>query len=199
MDCQGFRELISASLDGEATPLELTAIADHLETCAGCRQYEEKARLVVTAVRVGEAPLVPDQTETILRLFNRPEVPFRLDLLRVLVGTLGAMRIVAALSLFEAALSGDSSHVGTELAAMEVAIGFGLIFAAVRPARSGALVVVLAVLAVATVFGAVADAAAGRVGWTDELVHLVDAAGAVILWRLSTRPLGRSGRVPIAA
>jgi hypothetical protein len=61
------------------------------------------------------------------------------------------------------------------------------------------LVVVLAVLAVATVFGAVADAAAGRVGWTDELVHLVDAAGAVILWRLSTRPLGRSGRVPIAA
>jgi predicted anti-sigma-YlaC factor YlaD len=199
MDCQGFRELISARLDGEATTLELSALADHLETCAACRQYEEEARSVVTAVRIGEAPMVPDQTGAILQLFNRPEVPFRVDVLRVIVGTLGAMRIVAALGLFAAAFSGDSSHVGTELAAMEVAIGCGLIFAAVRPARAGALAVVLTVLAVATVFGGVADAAAGRVGWTDELVHLVDAAAAVILWRLSTRPGRPHRRVSIVA
>ena len=43
------------------------------------------------------------------------------------------------------------------------------------------------------------DAAAGRVGWTDELVHVVDAAGAVLLWRLSTRTGSGPARVPIAA
>jgi predicted anti-sigma-YlaC factor YlaD len=199
VDCQGFRVLISANLDGEATPLEEAAVSDHLRTCAECRRFEEESRSVVTAIRVGEAPVVPDQTAAILQSFDRTDVPLRVDILRVLVGTLGLMRIVTALGLFADAFAGMSSHAGTELAAMEVAIGFGLIFAAARPARSGALVVVLAVLALATVMGAVADVTAGRVDWANELIHVVDAVGAVLLWRLSTRPGSESRRRPITA
>ncbi len=199
MDCQDFRVLISAGLDGEATPLEEAAVAEHLATCAECRRFEDESRAVVTAMRVGEAPVVPDQTAAILQSFDRPEVPLRVDILRVLVGTMGLMRIVTALGLFADAFAGVSTHAGTELAAMEVAIGIGLIFAAARPARSGALVVVLTVLALATVLGAVADVTAGRVDWADELIHVVDAAGAVLLWRLSTRPGSGSRRLPITA
>jgi predicted anti-sigma-YlaC factor YlaD len=200
VDCQGFQLLISARLDGETNDLEDAALSEHLAKCSACREFEGEAGSLVARLTIKEAPLVPDQTARILQTYHRPRVSFRYDLLRVLVGTLGLIRITAAIGLFSAGFSGvTGGHVGTELAAAEMAIGVGLVFASVRPARSGALAVVLAVLAVATVFGAVMDASAGRVGWVDELAHFVDALAAISLWRLSTRTGSGHRRTPATA
>ena len=51
MDCERFREQLSASLDGELTEQERTEVSAHLVSCAACRQYRESLRRTVKQVR----------------------------------------------------------------------------------------------------------------------------------------------------
>jgi predicted anti-sigma-YlaC factor YlaD len=39
MSCDGYREIASARLDGEATPEEVGSLERHLTGCAGCRRW----------------------------------------------------------------------------------------------------------------------------------------------------------------
>jgi anti-sigma factor RsiW len=49
--CQDFVELVTAYLDG-ALPSELDALVEqHVEECAGCREYLSQMRLTIGALR----------------------------------------------------------------------------------------------------------------------------------------------------
>ncbi|MBC3191141.1 zf-HC2 domain-containing protein [Pseudonocardia sp. C8] len=60
MTCQQCREVVSASLDGEAGAADRAAAAAHLEGCPACRAYAEGAERVGRLARVGPAEQVPD-------------------------------------------------------------------------------------------------------------------------------------------
>jgi len=199
MDCTGYRELISAQLDGEVTEVERSALRDHLNACQGCRSFEADAVVVNRAVRVVPSPVVPDQTAVIMRAMALPARSLSGDLLRAAVAALGLARIASAVALFVSVVAAGSSHTSMELAAADLAIGAGLVLVAARPELASGLVAVLVVLAGATVFGGAGDVIAGRVAWNSELLHVVDAAAALLVWRLSLRRLRSRGRIAIPA
>ena len=199
MDCTGYRELISARLDGEAGELEVHSLDDHLGRCVACRRYEQEASSLHRRFRVAAVGAVPDQTASILATISAPHSTFGNDMLRALLAGLGVAKIAAALGVLLGVIAdGTTAHTGTELAAVDLAIGAGLLLAAWRPARSTGLVPVLAVLAVATLLGGITDLAAGRVTLGSEAFHLFDGVGAVLVWRLSLPYAHRRRRAPIA-
>ncbi len=193
MACNDFRELISASLDGETTDVERNTLGSHLSGCASCRDYEATASALHRQFRIAAVPAVPDLTAPILAAMATPAPTFRTDLLRALTAGLGVTKIATALGLFIAAFGSTGVHSGTELAAVDLAIGVGFLLAAWKPERATGLVPVLAVLAIATLVGGAADVAAGRVAASTEAFHLLDGVGAVLVWRLSA-PYARAKR-----
>jgi anti-sigma factor RsiW len=70
MECRDWRERISASVDGEASPEEARRIEAHLEECAECRDLERKMRAVGVGVARAEGVVPPDFRE---KLFSRME------------------------------------------------------------------------------------------------------------------------------
>ena len=199
MDCTDYRELISAHLDGEAAESEQALMYTHLAGCDSCRRFEADGHALNRGVRLAASPNVPDQTASILRAIGTPKRSLASDLLRALVAALGLARVAQALVLFVTASGSGGSHARIELAAAELAIGVGLILVAVRPALGAGLVGVLAVLAAATAVGGAGDVISGRVALNGELLHLIDALAALVVWRLSVhRPRPRR-RVAVIA
>lgn len=70
MECRELREIISLSLDGEASPEEARLVLNHIEGCAGCRAFERKMRAIGTGVSKTEGAVPPDFRE---KLFARME------------------------------------------------------------------------------------------------------------------------------
>ncbi len=66
MDCQGYREVLSACLDGEAGDDERAAAEDHLAGCASCRAFADGADRLGRLARVGPADPVPDLADRVL-------------------------------------------------------------------------------------------------------------------------------------
>ncbi|MEQ3554273.1 zf-HC2 domain-containing protein [Pseudonocardia nematodicida] len=60
MDCQQCRDLVSASLDGEASGAERAARDEHLARCADCRAFAGAAERITRLARVRPAEPVPD-------------------------------------------------------------------------------------------------------------------------------------------
>lgn len=73
MTCQQCREVVSATLDGEAGPAERAAADAHLAGCAACRAYEGSARWLGRLARVGPAEPVPDLADGLLRTLGISE------------------------------------------------------------------------------------------------------------------------------
>jgi Putative zinc-finger len=74
MRCSDVRVELSARLDDEIDRATSLALDDHLATCADCRAYEERLRLLTRAVRLQPADAVPDLAPRIMRSV-RHEVP----------------------------------------------------------------------------------------------------------------------------
>ena len=75
MDCEACREVVSARLDGEATPAEEAAADAHLEGCADCRRAGSGAARITRLLRLHPTPAGPDLTDRVLgRAFPDPVV-----------------------------------------------------------------------------------------------------------------------------
>jgi len=66
MDCQQCRDVVSASLDDEATPAERTDADAHLSGCDECRRYAASAERVTRLGRVRPIGDVPDVVTPLL-------------------------------------------------------------------------------------------------------------------------------------
>ncbi|BBG01003.1 putative zinc finger protein [Pseudonocardia autotrophica] len=66
MDCQQCRDVVSASLDGEATADEQAGADAHLLGCDACRRYAASADRVTRLSRVRPAGDVPDVVTPLL-------------------------------------------------------------------------------------------------------------------------------------
>src|SRR5579863_9743924 len=75
MDCDRYREALSAQLDGEDLGLPAPALEDHLRGCRGCRMWADRAVAATRALRLRTPDPVPDLTASILAaIADRPTV-----------------------------------------------------------------------------------------------------------------------------
>jgi hypothetical protein len=70
--CEAAELELSARLDGENDRRLDAAVAEHLETCASCRAFEEGARRIRVAARVRSASDVPDLVPQIMEAVRAP-------------------------------------------------------------------------------------------------------------------------------
>ncbi|MCU1373539.1 MAG: putative integral rane protein [Actinomycetia bacterium] len=144
MECSSCRDVVSAQLDGEATPEEVAEAEHHLATCAPCRSYRAEVTRLHRAVRVAAAEPVPDLSVAILAA--HPPIGTRVDA-EVGVWRLGLVLVALAQIVAAVAhLGGD--HIARDQASWEAALAAGFAWAAWRPARATGLLPVTAVLTV---------------------------------------------------
>ncbi|WP_432978344.1 zf-HC2 domain-containing protein [Dactylosporangium sp. CA-233914] len=202
MECEQYREALSARLDGEDEPIEPALVDAHLAACAPCREWEREARSVTRLVRLQPMTATPPPAESLLAGFRAPSPrrPRRLVLvLRVLLGAFGAAQFVLGIAQAATAASTNhlhgAGHVFHESAAWNVAIGAGFAWIATRRATpAGALPMLTAFVALLALLSA-SDLMNGTVETTRLISHAFVLAGYAIVVALS-RPALDPGRPP---
>ncbi|MBB4684143.1 putative anti-sigma-YlaC factor YlaD [Amycolatopsis jiangsuensis] len=188
MSCEIFREALSARLDGEAGPLPEDQVDAHLASCAACRSWYERSATLRRSMLVRAAPPVPDLTARIMA--ETPAPPREKWALRVALALVGLVQCGLAFAqllgmdpgMHDAHSGFMEGHLLNESAAWNLAVGVGLLWAALRTrAASGLLpmitgfVVVLAVLTTGDLLG-------DRVTAARVLSHTFLVVGLVLLF-----------------
>ncbi|GAA0739960.1 zf-HC2 domain-containing protein [Dactylosporangium roseum] len=223
MECERYREALSARLDGEDEPIEPGLVDAHLAGCVACRRWERDAQAVTRLVRLQPVVATPLPVERLLAGFTAPRRQaaaarqqqqeqheqqeqqrnrhrrLLVQVLRVLLGAFGAAQFV--LGIAQAATSAttthvhDAGHLFHESAAWNVAIGAGFAWIATRRATpAGALPMLTAFVALLALLST-NDLVTGRVETSRIVSHAFVLAGYVIVLALS-RPGLDPGRPP---
>jgi len=190
---------VSAWLDGEDVPVDDDAIAEHLARCAACAAYEVEAQRLHRQVRIAPARPLPDLTGRVMAAVAE-EAVVRRRLWWQWLTTRGALAAVGLAQLVLAipvlVLGHDEqapAHVAHELGSFGLAIGLGLLLAAARPKLAAGMLPIVAIIAALLLLTAGSDLALGRTQLSDEVPHLLDLAGFLLLWRLVKVTAGPGG------
>jgi predicted anti-sigma-YlaC factor YlaD len=188
MNCERWQEAISARLDGEVSPIEVTLVDAHIGTCASCQVFQAVAQETQRRSRIREAEPQPDLSRRLAklgRIADRARVWWLVRLALALV----AIEIIV-LAVPDLLGHSDVPHEARHLGAFSVAYAAALLVAVVRPARARAVLPIAIVLGVALLLTALVDLFNGRVPAIDETLHIPQIISAVLLWLLA-RPAGR--------
>jgi predicted anti-sigma-YlaC factor YlaD len=195
VDCDAWREAISAAIDGEAAGVDPRLVDAHLAHCPDCRQFRDAADRSRRTSLVQPAATMPDLARQVTRRAAIVDRASRWSLARALLAVV-ALDIVA-FSL-PALVLGDeqntSTHSARHLGAFTAAYGVGLLVVVVRPARARTMLPVAMVLAGALVITAIVDLATGHVPLVGETQHLPEVLSVVLVWLMtvpSPRPFAR--------
>ncbi|MEV1331363.1 zf-HC2 domain-containing protein [Micromonospora costi] len=210
MECEHWREVLSAQLDGEETRAERAGADEHLSTCADCRRWLDRAAAVTRRARLSLAAPTSDLTSAILAALPAPRASRRRARLvvglRAVLGLIGALQLALGLAQIgrgpgathdHAAGEGilSAGHLWHEAAAWNVAIGAGFLFVAARRTPSTGLLPMLSAFVGTLVLLSVNDLVTGRVEPTRLVSHAFLLAGYAIVVALS-RPRLRPGGPP---
>jgi predicted anti-sigma-YlaC factor YlaD len=186
VDCDTWREELSAIADGEDSGVDRRLLDAHLARCAGCLAFRRDAHAVRRAFAVAEAEPMPDLARRVTRLDRVADRASRWGLLRLLLGVVAVQVIVLSLPALVLGEEPDTSaHGARHLGAFSVAFGAALLLVVWRPARARSILPVGATLAGALVITAVVDVAEGRVPLLGEAVHVPEVIGVVLVWLLA--------------
>jgi predicted anti-sigma-YlaC factor YlaD len=195
MDCNAYREAISARIDGEDTGLEPVAVDSHLAACPACRSWAERAVAVTRSARVGLAEPIPDLTFQIMAALKprrhlripvkpapgaSPTMIARLGLLMVACG-----QVFVALPALLGHDAGAPVHVAHEQGAWALALAVGLLVVVARPGRAAALLPFVAALVAGLAITMAVDISAGRTQAAAEAPHGLAFLGLGLLWVLA--------------
>lgn len=177
MDCDTARiEISSAIDDGIAVSV---AVADHVDRCPACRQWQEGAH----QLRRATLRSVTDETTEV----GVTGVPQRFTVhrwIRVALGWAGVLLVVWNVVDMFAAGSGSAIHLERHQAAFAVALGLSFLFVAWRPDRAYGMVPFAATFALALTISAVIDLVNGASTPLRESAHLIEILGLILLWVL---------------
>ncbi len=184
MDCEAARSSISARVDGELpTPLEPQLDLD-LDDCAGCQAWEERAFALRRSVAMRQPPMPADLNTRLIARLGVPD-PGAGQWVRYALGVVAATITILNLPLLLGLSSNTAGHDSRHLGTFGVALGVGLLWAALRPERANGLVPLAAALAGATMIGAFVDLASGEATALAESSHVLELIGLALLWHLS--------------
>jgi predicted anti-sigma-YlaC factor YlaD len=208
MRCEDCRDAISARMDGEDTGVEPGVVEHHLEGCAACRAFSERAAHVTRLTRIRPAEDLPDVLPGLLAALDAGEsrpAPRRTrrsiarDAVRAALAALAVGQLALAVSGVIAAtgagpdqFAGASmAHFSHESAAWNLALGVAFGWAATAPRRAGGLVPVIGAFVALLVTLSTLDVLAGHVTAGRLLGHLPVIAGLALL--LLHARIGRGG------
>ena len=199
VECDRWREAISARLDGEDPGIDPALVDAHLARCAGCRAFAtRRRRRPPRPSGSASAPDVPDLSRRVRKAVALADRAGRWSVVRALLVVVAVQ--ILAFSL-PALVLGDeqdtAAHAARHLGAFTAAYGVGLLVVAVRPARARTMLPVAAVLAGALVITAIVDLVDGRVPLVGEAQHLPEVLSVVLVWLLAVpAPRRRTRRRP---
>jgi predicted anti-sigma-YlaC factor YlaD len=200
MECERWREALSARLDGEVPGIDASLIDAHVARCAGCRAFAAAAEAAHRGHRVAPAPTVPDLSRRVRKAVAVSDRASRWSVVRALLVVV-AVQIVA-FSL-PALILGDeedtATHAARHLGAFTAAYGVALLVVAIRPARARAMLPVAVVLAGALAITAVVDMVDGRVPLVGEAQHLPELLSVVLVWLLAVPAPRRAATAAVGA
>jgi len=193
MDCDVARELLSATLDQEATVDEARVANEHLGGCAACQGWWAEIGSVTRYLRVRPAEPVPDLSAKVLARVAPPR-PGRGDWVRYALAVIAASELVLALPGVLLGQGATSIHDGRHIGSFGAAVAIGLLYVAWRPGRALGILPIVTALAVTMAVTAAIDVGAGRVTALGESHHVLEATGLVLVWLLAGRPVPRRPR-----
>ena len=198
MECERWREAISAQLDGEDPGVDVRLLDAHLQRCAGCRAFAAEAGEAHRRHRVAPAPTHPDLSGHVVKQAALADRASAWSIVRALLAVVAAEIIVFSLpELVLGDESATSTHSARHLGAFTAAYGVGLLVVVVRPARARTMLPVAAVLAGALLITAVVDLADGRIPLTGEAQHLPEVLSVVLVSLLAVpAPRRATSRTP---
>ena len=195
MECDRWREAISARLDGEDPGIDPALVEAHLARCASCRAFATAAAEAHRTQRIGVAPDVPDLSRRVRKAVALADRASRWSVVRVLL-VIVAVQIIGFST--PALIFGDehetATHAARHLGAFTAAYGVGLLVVAIRPARARTMLPVAAVLAGALLITAVVDMANCHVPLVGEAQHLPELLSVVLVWLLAIPAPRRTSR-----
>ncbi|MBK1787644.1 zf-HC2 domain-containing protein [Prauserella cavernicola] len=202
MDCSSYREALSARLDNEDENLDPRMVDQHLGSCASCRLWWEQAAPLHRAFRVAEAPQVPDLTSRIVAVATPPSrerwgLRMALAVIALAQAGLGFGQLLGMGGAHAGHATG-AGHLGNESAAWNLAIGIGLLWAALRPKSAGGLLPALTGFAVVLGVVSVSDLVGGAVTEGRVLSHGIMLAGVVLLFFVHRQSRSGEGPAPVA-
>jgi predicted anti-sigma-YlaC factor YlaD len=196
MNCDTYRELISARLDNELTELEAAALDAHLDHCAECSGFAARATAMMP-MRVRAADQIPDLVAPILAATKAPQRDTVRHAARLMLAWVATVELAFALpALVLGDSTGATAHVARHLGSFDVAIAAGLLYAAWRPQRALSLLPIALVLTACVVVTAALDLTDGSTSSGLEAHHLIDLLGFALLWVVAGRPIPRRGATP---
>jgi predicted anti-sigma-YlaC factor YlaD len=193
MECERWREAISAMVDGETSGIDEALVTAHLEHCAGCREFRASSERLRRASRLQSAPHIPDLSAQIVAAHAMARRTSRWGLVRVTLAVVAVEIVVLSVPRLLAGGDGDLAHGDRHLGAFSVAYSVALLVVVVRPARARTVLPVAAVLAATLLITAVVDGVRGEIPLLKEAEHLPELLSVALVWILATagrRPIG---------
>ncbi|WP_199440225.1 zf-HC2 domain-containing protein [Umezawaea beigongshangensis] len=186
MDCDTCREALSARLDGETGPVPAAETDAHLAQCASCSAWQLRAQALTRAIRVRPAEAAPDLADAVLAAAPPQHTALRS---RLGLTAVALVQLWLALSqLFTGATShaghvggGISGHLFNEGAAWNLALGVGLLVAAVDGRRAAGLLPTLGGFVAVLLAFSVHDLLDGTATTARVASHLPLVAGLALL------------------
>jgi len=209
MQCEKYREAISARLDGEPIGMPAAALDEHLAVCPACAAWAEAAARVTRRVRGLPVPPAPDLTAAVLTAVQQEQAPpgrRTENLLRLLLAGLGVAQAVLAWPAI--AFGGGSMpapvHMTHETGAWNLGVAAAFLAVAVAPRLAAGALTFLGSFCALLVALTTDDLIAGRVPPERAISHLLLLAGvglvAAMAWRgRRRRPAATVARDRVAA
>jgi predicted anti-sigma-YlaC factor YlaD len=203
MQCPGYREALSARLDGEPLGVPERALDEHLATCRACAGWADDAALVTRRTRLAPAPAVPDLTARVLQALPQ-ELPGTAAAARARL-TESALRLgLLAIGVAQAGIAwpvladgaGAPAHMAHETGAWNLALAAAFLGVAAAPRLAAGALPFLGTFAVLLTVVTVQDLGAGHVRADRAVAHLLFLAGVLLVGAVAWR--GRRRRTAAA-
>ncbi|WP_231950944.1 hypothetical protein [Allokutzneria albata] len=190
MNCATCREALSARMDGEPEPVDPDA---HLQDCADCQAWQERATALTRTLRVRPAVTPPDLVPAVLAAAPAPRQPGRWTRAAlVAVATTQLALGIAQLIGVDAAHGGlMSGHLSNESTAWNIGLAVGMLWAALRTRAVAGLLAVLSGFLVLLIGYSVHDLIVGTVPVARVASHSLLLVGLGLLYALH-----RQSRLP---
>ena len=201
MECDRFREAVSARIDGEDPGLPAAEIEAHLAGCDACRGWQQRAYTLTRRARLGGSFLDHDLTDQVLAAV--PSAPagrhWRLGRRAGLIALALAQLAVTVPLLIMGHDHDAGAHAAHELGSFDLALAIAFAVGAIRPALSAGLAWPCGIAAAGLTGTAIIDVIGGQTFGADEAQHLIAVAGAALLfWQARNAGGGTSGSVTAA-
>ncbi|KQY07373.1 hypothetical protein ASD37_15190 [Mycobacterium sp. Root135] len=205
MECEVAREALSARIDGEHEPVPAARVDEHLDQCADCRVWFDRAtgqaaslhRMAHRPVALAGAAEDPVKRLPRMRASWQRWALLGVGLVQLVVGAVQALGVSVGLSHDHG--MGSGGHLLNESTAWSITLGVVMVGAATWPAAAAGLAGVLGVFVAVLTAYVVADAMSGEVTAMRVLTHLPVVLGAVLailVWRSTVGPRPEAAAAP---